>query len=152
LTVPRTLKYTSNVMVSPPSLLVIGAGPFQRALLQTTQRMGITTIALDGNPKATSRALADRFIVCDISDIEAVLACARDLTIDGVISTASDIALPAHAAVAARLGLPGPSPESIVVARNKLLTAERLEKAGVPLRRQPWSTRGQHLMRRATPS
>ena len=112
--------------------MVLGAGPFQGPLLTTAREMGVTTVALDRNPEAASRGLADAFVQCDIADIPAVLACARARRITGVLSAASDVALPAHAAVAASLGLPGPSPESVRVARNKHLTASRLRAAGVP--------------------
>ncbi len=126
------LKYTSTVTVPPPYLMVLGAGPFQGPLLTTARGMGVTTVALDQNPAAASRALADAFVQCDIADISAVLACARARNIIGVVSAASDVALPAHAAVAEALGLPGPTPDSVRAARNKERAALRLRATGVP--------------------
>ena len=62
----------------------------------------------------------------------AVVSLARATNCNGVASAASDIALPAQAAVAQALGLPGPSPETVLVARRKDLVAHRLTTAGVP--------------------
>jgi biotin carboxylase len=131
LTVCRRLKYTTTVMEPPPRLLVLGAGPFQGELIEAAGRLGVTTLAMDRDPLAAALPLADVFVQGDVADVSAVVARAKGLELDGVVSAATDIALPAQAAVAQALGLPGPTPEVIALARDKLKVAQRLTLAGV---------------------
>src|SRR5687768_7762895 len=89
-----------------PRLMIVGAGPFQVELVAAAKRLA-HTIALDGNAAAPGLALADESYAIDIRDLDAVVALARTARIDGVITSASDAAVPAVSAVVDALGLIG---------------------------------------------
>ncbi|MEV1023336.1 ATP-grasp domain-containing protein [Streptomyces sp. NPDC050264] len=78
---------------------------------------------------------ARNVITADTNDLDALLPVAERLHtalgFDGVLSSC-DYYLPAVAAVAARLGLPGPAADAVGHACRKDLTRRILEDAGVP--------------------
>ncbi len=83
------------------------------------------------------RRLADRVVtLADLHDIPAVLDGLRSAGVDpgsvaGVLSPVHPGAMPA-ARLAARLGLPGTSPEVMGTAKNKARCREILDEAGIP--------------------
>jgi biotin carboxylase len=66
--------------------------------------------------------------------VEAIVAALRDKPVDGVLAVADRPTVIA-ARVAEHLGLPGHPPEAVAAARDKRLTRERLQGAGLPV---PW--------------
>lgn len=100
-------------------ILFVGAGFFQCDGIQRAKDMGYYTIALDGNPKAAGREIADDFYAIDIRDREAVLSKAKELNIDAVASIAAEATLDSTAYVATQLGLPGYKSSMIDISHNK---------------------------------
>lgn len=115
-----------------PRLLIVGAGPFQIELLEAAKKLA-TTVVLDGNPAAPGLAIADEPHVIDIRDTRAVVAFAREQRVDGVITSASDAAVPAVSAVADALGLVGLPATVSERCRDKLLCFEAVHAAGLPV-------------------
>jgi biotin carboxylase len=113
-------------------VLVVGAGAYQCDLIQTIKREGHTAIAIDGAASAPGLALADLALICDVRDTAGVCALAEEAGVEAVLTAASDIALPAVAAVVEARGLPGVRREVMLRGRDKWATAEALKQAGLP--------------------
>jgi len=117
------------------TLMVIGAGIFQLPAIETAKSMGLRVLAVDGNPAAPGKDLADYFEPVSIADIDRVVDCAvrwhKKLGIDGVIMIGTDYSR-TPAAVADRLGLVGVSPETALKATNKFEMRKALSAGGVP--------------------
>lgn len=94
-------------MLMNKKLLVIGAGLAQIDAIKKAVDMGYHVLASDGSPDAPGLKIAHEGRVIDVKDVKDTLAWAREAKIDGVISYASDITLPAVLAVREALGLPG---------------------------------------------
>jgi formate-dependent phosphoribosylglycinamide formyltransferase (GAR transformylase) len=58
------------------TVLVIGAGRYQRAVIQRAKDLGYRVVAVDRNPDAPGFAYADIGRVVDFSDADAVRQCA----------------------------------------------------------------------------
>lgn len=99
--------------MNPKRLLCLAASHFQVPLIRAAKERGLYVITCDYLPANPGHALADESHDVSTTDEEAVLALARQLQIDAVIAYASDPAVPTAARVAAELGLPGPSVETI---------------------------------------
>ncbi|HYO74010.1 MAG TPA: ATP-grasp domain-containing protein [Archangium sp.] len=80
-------------------------------------------------------ALADEVFVAETNDVERLVAALeplhRERAFDGVL-TCCDYYLETAAQVADALGLPGPSPSALRVARQKHLMREACRRAGLP--------------------
>jgi biotin carboxylase len=113
-------------------VLLIGAGPFQMPAIARLHELGFAVAAIDGNPDAPGLKAADRGFVADIRDAGKCAEIAVPLRPRGVLTVASDVAVPTVAALAQRFGLPGPTPAMAAVATDKALMRERFAAAGVP--------------------
>ena len=113
-------------------MLIVGAGAEQLPILRVAGELGLRRVVSDRNPEAPGRPLADEFYVVSTDDKEGNLACARSAGVDGVTSFCSETAVPVIAHVAARLGLPGMSEETALVATDKLVMKSALREHGVP--------------------
>jgi biotin carboxylase len=114
------------------TILVIGAGRYQRAVIRRAKALGYRVVAVDRNPDAPGFQYADVGRIVDFSDAEAVLEAIADLEIDGVTTVQSDRAVPVIARVAAERGLPGVDAETARAMTHKATMRERLAAAGVP--------------------
>ena len=91
-------------------LLVLAAGPLQVPLIQAARARGLHVTTADNRPSNPGHALADESIDISTRDVDRLCRAARERGIEAVLTCASDVAVPAVAAVAAALGLPGVSP------------------------------------------
>jgi len=114
------------------TVLVIGAGRYQRAVIQRAKDLGYRVVAVDRNPDAPGFAYADIGRVVDFSDADAVLGAVADLEIDGVTTVQSDRAVPVIARVAQERGLPGVDADTARAMTHKATMRRRLLEAGVP--------------------
>jgi biotin carboxylase len=87
---------------------------------------------MDGNPDALGLREADIARVVDFADPEAVIAAARRLRIDGVLTISADRAVPVVAAVAEAFGLPGIGVATAHRMTHKVAMRRALAEAGVP--------------------
>jgi biotin carboxylase len=116
-----------------PRLLVLGAGPAQLGLLQAARARGLWVAVVDRDPSAPGFAFADRRCILSTEDEPAIERLVGALEIDGIISPGTDWPVGIAARIAERAGLPHPiSPQTAVLATNKLRQRERLAEAGVP--------------------
>lgn len=114
------------------TVLVVGAGRFQRAVIRRARELGLRVVAIDGNPAAPGLALADVPCVVDFSSFDAVLEQLDDLGIDGVLTVQAERLVPMVAALAQALHLPGIGTDTARLLTNKLAMRARLAEAGVP--------------------
>jgi biotin carboxylase len=113
------------------TVLVLGAGRHQRAAILRGKELGFRVVAMDGNPNAAAQDDADVFQVVDFSDIPAAIEAARRIGPDGVLTITADRAVPAVAAVAEALGLPGIGSDAARVLTHKVDMRRRLAEAGL---------------------
>jgi biotin carboxylase len=114
-------------------LLVLGAGPAQLGLLEAARGRGLWVAVVDRDPSAPGFAFADRRCILSTEDEPAIERLVGALGIDGIISPGTDWPVGVAARIAERAGLPHPiSPQTAVLATNKLRQRERLAEAGVP--------------------
>lgn len=113
-------------------LLVLGAGRDQCFMLRCARELGIETLAVDGDPDAPGRALADDFAAVSNRDVRGILGAVERLgkRVHGVSTMGSDIP---HvvAAVARSLGLPSIPMEAAEAARDKLRMKDCFARAGI---------------------
>ena len=120
---------SARVVSTKPRLLLIGAGPFQLDILRAARRYAEVAV-MDGSPQAPGLLLADIARIVDITDVAKVVEVARELQVSGVVTAASDVAVPAVSAVVRELGLPGLVPEAALACRDKLACFRKLVAAG----------------------
>lgn len=88
--------------------------------------------AVDRNADAPGLAAADVAEVVDFMDVAEVVAVARRIGVDGVLTVSADRAVPVVAAVAAELGLPGIGTETAQRLTHKLAMRSALGAHGLP--------------------
>jgi len=116
-----------------PRLLVLGAGPAQLGLLEAARGRGHWVAAVDRDPGAPGFRHADRRCILSTEDEPAIERLVGALGIEGIIAPGTDWPVAVAARVADHVGLPHPiSPQTAVLATNKLRQRERLAEAGVP--------------------
>lgn len=105
--------------MSSKTLLVLGAGVHQVPLIRRAVEHGCRVVTADYLPDNVGHRLSHDSVDASTVDVAAVLGHARRLRIDGVVTIASDMAVPTVAAVARALGLAGPSPETAAALCDK---------------------------------
>jgi biotin carboxylase len=102
-------------------------------LLEAARARGLWVAVVDRDPSAPGFHLADRRCILSTEDEPAIERLVGALGIDGIISPGTDFPVGVAARIAERTGLPHPiSPQTAVLATNKLRQRERLGEAGVP--------------------
>jgi biotin carboxylase len=114
------------------AVLFVGAGRHQRNAIRRARELGLRVVAVDRNPDAIGLPHADEAHVVDFSDVDAVVAVAREAGIDGVLTVSADRAVPVVAAVAEQLGLPGIGTQTAHLMTHKVAMRRRLAESGVP--------------------
>lgn len=114
------------------TVLMVGAGLSQTPAIRRARELGFGVVAVDGDGWAPGLALASHAEAHDFSDLEAVVAIGRRHAVDGVLTVASDRAVPVVAAVAERLRLPGIGTAVAERMTHKVTMRECLAAAGVP--------------------
>jgi biotin carboxylase len=114
------------------TVLVVGAGRFQRAIIRHARELGLRVVAIDGNPDAPGLRLADVPRVVDFASPDGVVEQVRDLDVDGVLTVQAERLVPVVAALAEGLGLPGIGTDTARLLTNKLAMRARLAEAGIP--------------------
>ena len=115
-----------------PTVLFIAAGRHQRRAIERARALGLRVLAVDRNPEAPGLLAADAGLVVDFSDPGALLAALAGESFDGVLTVASDRAVPVVAAVAEARGLPGIGAETAHLMTHKIAMRRALGEAGVP--------------------
>lgn len=115
-------------------IMILGASILQLPAIQQAKEMGLHVIAVDMNPDAIG--FKESGIQCEVIstiDIPAVLKCAKENAIDGIMTLASDMPMQTVALVAEELGLVGVSKETALKATNKAFMRDALQGCNVPI-------------------
>ena len=113
-------------------IAVIGAGYLQLPLVRKIREMGYSPLCFAWRDGAVAAAEADAFFPVSILEKEEILRICREQRISGVLTAASDAAVPTVAHVAAGMGLPGPDPATVRQWTHKFRMRQVLAAAGLP--------------------
>src|SRR3712207_6287163 len=113
-------------------LLVLAAGILQVPIIKRAREIGYYVIAADGDPNAVGLQYANKAIVANIMNEDAMLAIAREEKIDGVIHPCSEVSMNVMGRINDEMGLTGVSRQQAITATNKHLMRKAFEKAGAP--------------------
>ena len=94
--------------------------------------MGLAVHCFAWAEGAVCKENADYFYPISIVEKEEILKVCQEVSIDGICTIASDVAVPTVAYMANQIGLVGNDYEASVRANNKFLMREAFMKAGVP--------------------
>lgn len=109
-------------------LLILGGSRYIIPAIEAAHKLGAYVITCDYLPDNIGHKYSDEYHNVSIIDKEAVLALARELKIDGILSYATDPGVETAAYVAEQLGLPTPPYESVRILQNKDLFRQFLKE------------------------
>lgn len=116
-------------------VLILGAGFLQSVALRSAKELGLYVIAVDGNPNAVSKDLADEFYPIDLKDTESLISLALRLKtqggLDGVFTAATDFSF-SVSTVAQQCHLPSHSLQAALNATDKVKMRECFKDHQVP--------------------
>ncbi len=113
-------------------LLVLGAGVYQVPLIEAAHQRGHFVLVASIAGPYPGLAIADEALEIDTTDRDRLIDAATRLRIDGVVTSGTDVALPALGALVDRFGFVGPSAAVSRRCADKVLMKERFEACGVP--------------------
>lgn len=116
-------------------LMVMGAAVEQVPGIKKAKEMGYEVAVIDYNPKAVGIPLADKFYNVSTIDPEGVLQAARAFRADGFLILATDLPMRAVAYTSEKLGIPGVSQHTALLATDKGEMIKALKEHGVE---SPW--------------
>ena len=118
------------------SILILGAGLMQKPAIESAKKLGYRAVVVDGNPRAVSAPLADRFEPIDLKDKDALLRLADELNagecpLAAVFTAGTDFSANV-AYVAEHCGLKSHSYEASLNASDKVRMRACFSRSGVP--------------------
>ena len=111
--------------------MILGAGVYQVPLIRRAKMRGLKTLVVSVKGNYPGFRFADDILYLDTRDVESIVDAAVQEDICAVVTTGTDVAVPALGAVAEALGLPGISRASGLMASNKVMMKEAFIKGGV---------------------
>ena len=112
-------------------LLLLGGSRYLQPVIRTARELDCLVITCDYLPDNYAHKFADEYCNVSVIDKDAVLAKARELKIDGIMSFACDPGVVTAAYVAEKMGLPSCGPyESVCILQNKGLFRKFLADNG----------------------
>ena len=100
-------------------LMLLGGLRYLLPVIEAAHKLGIYVITCDYLPDNIAHKYSDEYRNVSIVDKEAVLAVARELQIDGIMSFAVDPGVVTAAYVQEKMGLPGNPYGSVCILQNK---------------------------------
>ena len=113
-------------------IAIIGANYLQLPLVLKAQEMGLEVHCFAWEEGAVCKGRADYFYPISIIEKELILDKCIKIGIDGVVSIASDLAVPTVNYVAEQLGLNGNKDAYSLIQTNKYLMRQCFDRAGIP--------------------
>lgn len=119
------------------TLLLLGGSRYAVPVIEAAHELGARVVTCDYLPGNYAHRFSDGYVNASVTDCEAVLAAARRVRADGIMSFATDPGVVAAAYAAERLGLPFQGPLSAVATlQNKVRFRALLRENGFAC---PWS-------------
>lgn len=112
-------------------LAIIGAGYLQKPLVEKANNLGIETHVFAWREGCVVDDIADFYYPISIINKEEILEVCAKVQIDGIVSIASDIAMPSVNFIADKLHLVGNSIEATEISTNKFKMRSALKKDGI---------------------
>lgn len=113
-------------------IAIVGASYLQTPLIKKAKAMGLETHVFAWADRAEGAQYSDYFYPISIIEKEAILEKCRNIMPDGIVSIASDLAVPTVNYVADQMGLVGNSIWSSLVSTNKYEMRRSLSASGLP--------------------
>ncbi len=113
-------------------IIIIGASYLQVPLIVRARELGLESHVFAWEQGAVGRQLSDRFYPISIVEKERILEIARRVRPSGVVSIASDLAMPTVTHVAGALGLIANSRQCTEMTTDKLRMRLALSFQGIP--------------------
>ena len=111
-------------------IMLLGGNYTQMTCTLAAKAEGYYVISVDYLPDNPAHKYADEYHNVSTVDREAVLALAKELNIDGIVSYASDVSAPTAAYVSEALGLPTNPYESVWIMTHKDLFRKFMRENG----------------------
>lgn len=112
-------------------VMILGAGYLQAPLIDAAHAIGCSTVVISPYGDYPGIEKADKYYEVDVADQESVYEIARKEEIEGIVSSALEVALPTIGFVSEKLHLPGYSIESSKKMRDKYLMKEAFARYDV---------------------
>ena len=112
-------------------IMILGANNFLVPLIKTSKRLGYYTIVASPSINEPGFEFADKKVIVDLRDKDAVLRTASELKINGVITDQAETPVRTQAYVASKLGLPGIGEDKAELFTNKYLMRQRCKEIGI---------------------
>lgn len=114
-------------------IAIIGASYLQKPLVEKAKELGLETHVFAWREGNVVEGLCDYYYPVSILEKDIILEHCKKINIDGIISIASDLAMPTVNYVAEKMGLQGNSLESTILSTDKYEMRKALRKAGLPV-------------------
>lgn len=115
-------------------LLFLGANRYFQKSIEALSAYGYKVLVIDRNPESPGFKSADKFAVIDITDENGAYQFALANSVDGIIAV-NDFGVRTAAYVSNKMGLPGLSYETAIMATDKALMRKKWSEDGVPVPR-----------------
>ncbi len=114
-------------------LMILGSMHEFVGLVNAAKARGIHTIVCDGYADGPAKAFADESLTIDVRDTAAIAAACKELGVDGIIASFSDLLAECLVNIADAAGLPCyATPERFACLREKPLMKQMFAELGVP--------------------
>jgi biotin carboxylase len=114
------------------TVLILGAGVYQLPLIHTARAMGCRVCVASYRGTDPGMALADEPWVVDTTNVQGIAARAAQTHLDAVVTTGTDVAVPAIGYLCDHLGLPGINAETARLSSSKSAMQQCFAAHGVP--------------------
>lgn len=118
-------------MIRMEKLMVLGASYSLVPLIEAAKRLGCYTVATSIPGDYPGFYMADEICCCDITKPEEILRQARRMGIAGIATCCMDVGLCSQGYTASRMGLCGPSWETVRMCTDKYEMKKAFRRAGV---------------------
>ena len=112
-------------------IVIIGAGCFQKALIEKAKEMGVETHVFAWEEGAVGKEAADFFYPVSIREKEKILKQCKRIRPDGAVTIASELANITVSYLTEKLGLPGNCDRCVEMTTNKARMRKRMQEAGL---------------------
>lgn len=115
-------------------LLILGGIKYECDIVEHAKEMGIYTIVADYDTDSPAKKIADKAVLIDATDVDAIVDFCRNEKVDGITTGFVDILLPGWIEMCDKLHLPCyVTPKMLSMSTDKVDFKETCEQYGVPV-------------------